>query len=40
MFSIKSVPIGKTLALEGMIIFTYTGMITSDVVFQIMQLSK
>jgi len=33
MFSIKSVLIGKTLTLERMIIFTYPGMITSDVVF-------
>lgn len=36
----KSVLLGKTLILEGIIILTYAAMITGDVFFQIIQLSK
>jgi len=36
----KSVLFGKTLILEGMIILTYAAMITRDMFFQIIQLSK
>jgi hypothetical protein len=36
----KSVLLGKTLILEGIINWTYAAMITGDVFFQIIQLSK
>ena len=36
----KSVLLGKTLILEGIIILTYAAMIAGDVFFQIIQLSK
>jgi hypothetical protein len=40
MFGMESVLLGKTLILEEMIFLPYAAMITGDVFFEIIQLSK